>query len=124
MQQGQEVGLALAEGKKDDPPRSRFPWKKTTEDRQDDAEADCQPWQGVDQVSRIVRLLLSQPPRVRLVQNLYPGIALEFATQERRGHRLGVWQTATHSTTFRGIDQVGRTPCAGRQSAVGRPRAR
>src|SRR2546422_2831900 len=84
-----------------------FPWRNTTEDRQDDAEADYQPRQGVGQVSRIVCLLLSQPPRVRLVQNLCPGIALEFATQERRGHRLGVWQAATHSTTFRGIHQVG-----------------
>src|SRR5438552_18036416 len=37
------------------------------------------------------------------VHNLCPRIALEFATQERRGHRLGVWQMATHSTTFRGI---------------------
>src|SRR5438128_9869461 len=107
MQLGQEVGLALAEGKKDDPPRSRFPWRNTTEDRQDDAEADCQPRQGVGQVSRLVCLLFSQPLWVRLVQNLCPGIALEFATQKRRGHRLGVWQTATHSTTFRGIDQVG-----------------
>src|SRR5438552_18036417 len=66
MQRGQEVGLALAEGKKDDPPRSRFPWRNTTEDRQDDAEADCQPRQGVGQVSCLVCLLLSQPLRVRL----------------------------------------------------------
>ena len=96
----------------------------TTEDRQDDPQADCQSRQGVGQVSRTVCGLLPQPPRFRLMQNLCPGIAFEPATQKRRGHCLGVWQTATHSTAFRGIDQVGRSPGAGRMPARGRARPR
>src|SRR5208337_3572896 len=91
---------------KDDPPRSRFPWRNTTEDRQDDAQANCQPGQGAGQVSRTVCGLLPQPPRFRLAPSLCPGIALERATQKYRGHRLGVGQAATHFTAFRGIDQV------------------
>src|ERR1019366_5194865 len=85
-------------GEKDDPPRSQIPGRNTTEDRQDDAETDCQPRQGVGQVSRTVCGPLSQPRWFCLVANLCPGLALEPATQECRGHRLGVRQAATHST--------------------------
>src|SRR5271167_4485106 len=94
-------------GEKDDPPCSLIPARNTTEDRQDDAEADCQPRQGVGEVSGTVRRPLSEQRRFRLVANLCPGIALKSATQKHRGHGPGTGHSATHSTAFRRIDQVG-----------------
>src|SRR5439155_17290586 len=93
-----KLGLHWRAEKKDDPPRVLGSTEETTEDRQDDAQANCQSRQGVGQVSRIVLGLLPQPRRFRPAQDLCSGIALEPATQKRRGHRPGVWQAATHST--------------------------
>jgi len=82
---------------------------KATEDRQDDAQADCQPRQGTGHLSRAVCPLFSQSLRFRPVQSLHPGVVVERATQERRGHRPRIRHRPTHTPAVRRVDQVGRT---------------
>ena len=120
--QGPGFGLE-SDGEEDDPPRiASVSRKNTTEDRQDDIQADSQSRQGVVRVSRTVYGLLSQPARFRFVQNLCPGLAIRPATKKRRGHCLGIWQGATYSTAFRGIDQVARRRNARHVPTLGRAR--
>jgi hypothetical protein len=97
-----------AVGKEDDPPRdSNSHVGPFTEDRQDDAQADCGVGKEADDVSHVVQRLFWATRSTGVVASLCQRTTIEFVSQDGRGNRLEMEDRATDITTLSRIDQVG-----------------
>jgi len=97
-----------AAGKNDDPPRDFHSHVGPfTEDRQDEAQADCSFGKEADSVSRVVQRLFWATRGKAVVVGLCQRTAVESGSQNGRGNRLEIQGRASDITTLSGIDQVG-----------------
>ena len=90
----------------------------------DDIRADFPIGTEVDFVSGFVRRLFWTLRRAGVAEDLCARATLQRASQDGRGNRPAVWQSASHVATLPGIDQVGRRETAGPLPADRGTRAR